>query len=61
MIHAITSPPYDYHGWMGFYHLSALSSDLGKEPGPPHARGLPPVDKHHPLQASGSVGLKHLA
>jgi hypothetical protein len=66
MIYTITSPPYDYHGQMGFCHISAPPTslvDLGYRPGPPvkHAWGLPAIDKHCPLQASGSGGLRRLA
>jgi hypothetical protein len=41
--------------------MSASSSNSGQGPRPPvkYARGL--ATKHHPLQAMGSVGLKHLA
>jgi hypothetical protein len=65
MINAIASPPYDYHRQTGFHHLSApLASldDPGQRSGPSdkHARGLPTMDKHRPLRASGSGGLRRL-
>jgi hypothetical protein len=47
------------HGWTGFQHLSALPNYPGREPVPLHARGLPNVDKYHPLRVSGSIAPKH--
>jgi hypothetical protein len=40
-------------------HSSALPSDLGRGPEPPHAQGLPVMDKHRLFQAAGGVGLMH--
>jgi hypothetical protein len=44
---------------MGFHHLSALPNYSGREPGPPHAWGLPDANKHCPLHVYGSIGPKH--
>jgi hypothetical protein len=39
--------------------MYALPNNPEREPGPPHARGLPDPDKHRPLQVLGSVDRKH--